>query len=446
MAQAVNVTATATDNVGVAKVELYDGFAKVGELSAATVNHDYVFTFNYTIADNGTHQYLARAFDAAANYANSAVAQVNVSISPTSPIKSVAAGNGFTWLLKQDGTLFVTGSDVYGAAGGNSYTAFTLFPGVTAHEIGAMPAANVMLFAMTDDSVAGIGSNSYGVAFGSTTGTSFMVVTPSSPLQTMARYVRGGEYTSCYIKMDDTIWCAGYDYSGPLSGTGSSTANQVLYNDGGAFTNADTITLGYEGRAIRRKDGTVWSFGRNDLNQGEIGDGTNVNRGGAVQVIYPSLAPVIDSLQVVSARGAAFALLDGGTVVGWGSNYQGLLGDNSTAMYRNTATPVFALTNIVELAPGYDHMLALDDQGNVWAWGANTYTQLGTSAPGTSSNVPVQVPNLTGVQHIYAGTWDSFALKANGELWGWGGNGGAALGINDAGSGAITSPHLIYVP
>ncbi|MFT3841926.1 MAG: Ig-like domain-containing protein [Myxococcaceae bacterium] len=446
-AQAVNVTATATDNVAVAKVELYDGFAKIGELGAPTVNSDYVFTFNYTVADNGTHRYLARAYDAAANYSNSAIAQVDVQIPPASPIKEIAAAAGYTWLLKQDGTLYVTGGNVYGTTGGNNYPIFSIFPGVTAHEIGAMPASSTMLFTLPDDSVAAIGSNGYAVGFNPTSTAGFQVITPSSPLLTNARYVRGGEYTSCFIKTDDTIWCAGYDYAGPFTNNGqTATASEVLFNDGGVFTNAATITLGYEGRGILRKDGTVWAFGRNDLGQGEIGDGTNVNRFGAVQVIYPSLAPVVNATQVVSARGAAFALLDGGTVVGWGSNYQGLLGDNTAVSFRGTANAVYALTNIVELAAGYDHVLALDDQSNLWAWGSNTYGQLGSSGPGTSSNVPVQVPNMTGVAHIYAGSFTSFALMNNGELWGWGGNGGAALGIADAGSGAVRVPQQIYVP
>ncbi len=447
--QSVNVTATANDNVGIAKVELYDGFTKLRELTAPTVNSDYVFTFNYTTTDNGTHRYLARAYDAAANYATSTVAQVNVLIPAASAIRELAPGFGFTWLLKEDDTLYVTGSNPYQTTGGNNYATFTLFPGVTAHHIGAMPASNTLLFGLIDNSLAAIGSNGYGLGFAGAASQGFSVVTPSNPLQTNVKYVRGGEYTSCYIRNDNTIWCAGYDYLGGGASGGSPNATEVLFIDGGVFTNAVSITLGYEGRAILRADGTVWSFGRGDLGQGELGDGTSQNRGGAVQVIYPSLTPVINATQVASSRGAGYAVLDGGTVVAWGSNTSGMLGDNSNVTSRNTATAVYALTGITRIAAGYDHVLALDDQGNVWAWGSNQYSQLGTSTVGTSSNVAVQVTGITNVKEIYAGSYTSFALKQNGELWGWGGGGAGgvtALGINDAGFSPVTRPHRILIP
>ncbi len=63
----VTLTATAADNVGVSKVEFYEGAALLGTKTAAP----YIFDLNFAAADNGTHNYIAKAFDVANNSATS---------------------------------------------------------------------------------------------------------------------------------------------------------------------------------------------------------------------------------------------------------------------------------------------------------------------------------------------------------------------------------------
>ncbi|AWN22462.1 hypothetical protein DKM44_03765 [Deinococcus irradiatisoli] len=70
----VSLTATASDNVGVSKVEFYDGATKLGEVSAAP------YTFNDSPSSNGTHAYSAKAYDAAGNVGVSGVQNVSVTI------------------------------------------------------------------------------------------------------------------------------------------------------------------------------------------------------------------------------------------------------------------------------------------------------------------------------------------------------------------------------
>ena len=63
------VTATATDNVGVTKVEFYvDGLLKATDTTAP-----YAFSWNTTTSSNGAHVLQAAASDAAGNVANSAI-------------------------------------------------------------------------------------------------------------------------------------------------------------------------------------------------------------------------------------------------------------------------------------------------------------------------------------------------------------------------------------
>jgi nitrite reductase/ring-hydroxylating ferredoxin subunit len=89
----ITLTATATDNTGVTRVEFYEGTTLLGTASAAP----YTQSLTFTRADNGTHNYTAKAFDAAANFASSAPVTVIVNVpasnDTTPPTVSLAASN-----------------------------------------------------------------------------------------------------------------------------------------------------------------------------------------------------------------------------------------------------------------------------------------------------------------------------------------------------------------
>src|SRR5258706_7711983 len=83
-------------------------------------------------------------------------------------------------------------------------------------------------------------------------------------------------------------------------------------------------------------------------------------------------------------------------LVTWGDNFYGQL----------NLPP--GLTNVVTIASGFAHNLALRADGTVSAWGYNAFGQI---------NVP---PGLSGVRAVTAGFYHSLALKSNGTLVAWG--------------------------
>jgi len=87
-----------------------------------------------------------------------------------------------------------------------------------------------------------------------------------------------------------------------------------------------------------------------------------------------------------------------GSVVAWGINANG------------EVTMPAAATNVVALAAGYDHSLALRSDGTVVGWGNDTYHQI---------DIPVGLSNVVAVGGGYA---HSLALKSDGALIGWGNN------------------------
>lgn len=158
--------------------------------------------------------------------------------------------------------------------------------------------------------------------------------------------------------------------------------------------------------------------------------------------------PYLEGVTQVSAgRLASLALLSNGTVAAWGGNHYG---DLATDTARNfyplpvctkieyPCKPANELREVVEVSAGADFSLARLKNGTVMAWGENTY---GTLGDGTSngpelcgdenapcSRVPVQVSGLTEVATIAAGSWDALALLKNGTVMAWGGNQRGQLG------------------
>lgn len=168
---------------------------------------------------------------------------------------------------------------------------------------------------------------------------------------------------------------------------------------------------------------------------------------GPTPVALPGVTPV-----AIAAGDAHYLAVDAdGTVWSWGDNQLGELGDGTFAPPEPINTRlhhVVGLTNAVAVAGGSYHSLALRADGTVWAWGSNLYGELGNAVttngnyvPG--STVPIQVSGLTSVVAIAAGAYTSFAVKADGTVWAWGFNGGGQLGLGTSGGtgdGQRTSP------
>ncbi|MHA0043607.1 glycosyl hydrolase family 18 protein [Deinococcus sp. PEB2-63] len=90
-ASTITLTASASDNVGVTRVEFYDGATLIG----TDTTSPYTQAVSLTAANNGTRSYTARAFDAAGNSRVSAATSVTVNIAgsgdTTAPTVSVTA-------------------------------------------------------------------------------------------------------------------------------------------------------------------------------------------------------------------------------------------------------------------------------------------------------------------------------------------------------------------
>ncbi len=136
------------------------------------------------------------------------------------------------------------------------------------------------------------------------------------------------------------------------------------------------------------------------------------------------------------------ALTTTGQVYAWGSNTFGQLG-NGSVVASDVPVPIDAPGGVTftAIAAGGDHSLALSSTGQVYAWGANFDGQLGDGTT-TSSDLPalVTAPPDTDFTAIAAGTAHSLALSSTGVVYAWGYNGSGQLGDgSDESSSTMTA-------
>ena len=186
------------------------------------------------------------------------------------------------------------------------------------------------------------------------------------------------------------------------------------------------IGAGASHNVVIRRDGTLWAWGSNG--NGQLGNGQTTDSSAPVEVTGFSN---IVALSVAPDDSFTLALDANGKVWSWGANGSGQLGRND-GLYADEDTPAVVpeLSNIVAVAGGTGHAIALRSDGTVWAWGGNDYGDLGDGS-GTGRDYAAPVPGLTNTIGIASGDYHNFALCANGKVWGWGFNEIAELGIGN---------------
>jgi hypothetical protein len=183
------------------------------------------------------------------------------------------------------------------------------------------------------------------------------------------------------------------------------------------LTGVKQIAAGGSHALALLEDGTVAGWGT----QG-TGDGLT-----DVPVAVAGLSAV---KTIAAGSDSSLALLEDGTVMAWGDNLSGQLGTGSKATSDEEPEPVSGLTGVRAIAAGVKSGLALLEGGTAWAWGVAIALGGDTEAPG-GSRVPVQVHDLSGVRAIAAGNEFDLALLEGGGVDAWGVDQGVGDGTRE---------------
>ena len=329
---------------------------------------------------------------------------VTVDLTPLSVanVVSVAAGMDYSLALDDAGGLWSWGSNGNKQLGDGSVSQRGT-PGAV--DLAALNGAKVVsvvagqyhVLALDDNGqLWGWGSNYYGkLGDGTNTDRPTPVAVDLSSLGgAKVVAMAAGLGTSFAVDENGRLWGWGSNVWGEM-GDGSSSDSEHFRPgpvDVIALSGAKVVSVGagFGHVVILDDQGRLWAWGYNYY--GQLGDGTDTNRSMPAAVDLSALG----GAKVVSvASGAEYvvALDENGKLWAWGDNYQGQLGDGTTALHSAPVpvdmTPLNG-AKFVSISPSYDHMLALDDAGRLWAWGSNAYGQIGVGST-TDSYVPVQV-------------------------------------------------------
>lgn len=183
--------------------------------------------------------------------------------------------------------------------------------------------------------------------------------------------------------------------------------------------------------SVAVKDGQVWTWGDNAYGQ--------LGQPDAGRALRPRPVAGLDGVVAVSAAWHTLVVTGQGRVYAWGRNDLGQLGNGRFGIGEKAYEParVEGLENIVAVAAGWDHSLALARDGKVYAWGGRSHGQLGDGMRETGTPVarPQAVPGLEGVTMIAAGGQHSLALGKDGTVYAWGSNWNGQLGNGKVGKG-----------
>jgi alpha-tubulin suppressor-like RCC1 family protein len=153
---------------------------------------------------------------------------------------------------------------------------------------------------------------------------------------------------------------------------------------------ATAVVVGARHACALTGAGAVLCWG--DNGEGQLGDGTTMQRHAPV-LVHGLTNPV----KAIAAGDEHTCALDStGAVLCWGSNASGALGDGSSAPQRGTPGPVAGLTGATSIGAGAASTCAAIASGSIVCWGANQFGQLGDGSMMTRSTPSATVGVLEG--------------------------------------------------
>jgi alpha-tubulin suppressor-like RCC1 family protein len=375
----------------------------------------------------GYNQFGQLGNNTTANYAFPVQVKGPGGIGVLSGITAIAAGARHSLAVDSTGAAWAWGTNIAGQLGDGTFTDRHVPVKVIglAGVVAVAGGFNHSLALKGDGSVWSWGNNSAGQLGNGTITPSLRPVQVKGPdsigvLTGITAIAAGVEFSLALRGADGAVFAWGYNFEGQL-GNGTSGSNSNLpvrvWSPIGTccLTAVKAIAAGGYHCLARMSDGSVLAWGNDD--RGQLGDGTGSGTGGT------------GGTGGAGGAGGTVNVTGGGGNAngGHGGNANGGHGGNANGHGGISTIPVFALVPgaMTAIGAGGRHSIAVEFNGTAWAWGLAGQGQLGDNSFFDAS-APVEVLGvggsgvLTGIIGIRGGDFHSLARRSDGTLFAWG--------------------------
>ena len=223
-----------------------------------------------------------------------------------------------------------------------------------------------------------------------------------------------GQYSTCGLLQNGTALCWGDGLEGQLgnNATGDSLVPTSMY---GNYTFSEIVAGSSKSFCGFLINGTALCWG--DNSKGQIGDNTTTDRW-----IPTSVYGNYDFSSLHIGRTHVCGLLQNGTALCWGDNTFGQLGDNqSCGLDCHLPQPIFGNYVFTDFDSYSNHNCGVLENGSMLCWGRNNNGQLGD---GTTDDyyVPIFVYNEYSFSSVSLGFFHTCGGLTNGRFFCWGSN------------------------
>ncbi len=231
--------------------------------------------------------------------------------------------------------------------------------------------------------------------------------------------VTGGTVHSLALRDDGTLVGFGNNADGQLA---VPNLQETYYAKFSPFTRrVKAIAAGDDFSLLLCENSKVYACGANDQ--------TQLGSLGAVSTAYPLEVTGLSNITAVAAGYQhALAIDSGGQLYVWGANNRGQLGLGNTSTVGVTAQAVSGLTGVKAVAAGNNFSLIIKGDNTVWAAGDNSMVQLSNDTMEYSASF-VQINLPVAASAIAAGDGHCLAIGIDGNVFAWGFNSFGQTGL-----------------
>ena len=279
------------------------------------------------------------------------------------------------------------------------------------------------------------GGNNYG-QLGDNTNTS-----KSSPVSVVGGFTdwisaSAGSYQTLALRANGTLYGWGSNTSGQLGNNSTVSGSSPVLVVGG-ITDWVSVGVGANHSAGVRANGTLYAWGSN--NNCTLGDNTAITASKSSPVVVAG--GITDWVSVSVGQAHSVGLRAEGTLYAWGLATYGRLGINAAGNRSSPVVVAGGIVNWVSASAGASHSLGIRANGTMMAWGYNGSGQLGDNSIVSRSSPVSVVGGILDWVGASAGGTHSLGVRANGTMmaWGYGNDGRLGIGV----TGIRSSPVVV---